>query len=132
MKQLTLLFLTALFALGACTRNDGGVSDLYGQWQLTGVERDGISDTDYKGGVYWSFQNATIEMKQTYPDHSYFQTFGNYRVADATLFLDFPDERYAPLLGLPRQAELQIVRLHGSQLILAYGDPATVYTFRKW
>lgn len=134
-KSLYIFLLFGLtMLLNACTHNDGNIGAQFGQWQLIGAERDGVSIHDWEGEIYWSFQNSTIEMKRVSPDHTAVQTFGNYRIEDETLYLDFPDEARPPLpeFHMPRQAEMQIVRLRGGEMILAYGAPATLYTFRKW
>lgn len=131
-KYIMLALLAML--LCACTRNDGDIGRFFGQWKLVGITRGGVDDTSYKGNMYWSFQNSTIEMKEVTEDHVSYQTFGNWHEADNTLFLSFPDKGYAPsyVTGLPREAELQIMQLDGGAMVLSYGDPATIYTFKKW
>lgn len=135
MKHISLALTLMLFLLcQACTRNDGNIGKQFGQWKLVTISENGTDRADYDGNIYWSFQNTTIEMKQVMPEHITYQTFGNYRIADNTLFISFPDKDFKPLptLGLPREAELQIVRLTGSDMVLTYGDPAVTFTFKKW
>ena len=122
-----------------CTTNNGDIGPIAGQWQLTAVDTDIPEykvDTD-DGKIYWWFQNTTIHMYQLSDDHFEDNRFGNYHLDDNTLFLDFPDEgSYGePLMGLPRQCELQLLRLDGKQLELMYhptDDSQVVYHFRKW
>lgn len=37
-----------------------------------------------------------------------------------------------PLVNIPRQCEMQVVRLKGKEMVLATGNPATMYYFKKW
>lgn len=123
----------------ACTHNNGDIGPIFGQWQLTAVETAGtaLPVTLPEGNIYWGFQSSTIHMSWITPDHGQDNRFGNFRLDDDTLFLDFPDEGYqfAPLLGLPDQCAMQVIRLTSKQLILMYqptDDGSVTYTFRKW
>jgi hypothetical protein len=63
--------------------------------------------------------------------------YGNYRLYDNTLFLDFPDDIYEPLsdLRLPRQCELQVIKMTGNEMVFEYQpeDENTItYTLKKW
>lgn len=130
----TLLLLCCIAALAGCTRNNGGEADFYGQWHLMSMEREGKDVAGYDGNVYWSFQSSTIDMKEVLPHNAPRSNYGNYRVIDETLYIDFscPDFMPPAILGLPRQAELQIIELSGGRMTLAYGSPATVYRFKRW
>lgn len=135
MKQLKYLCLFLLvMTLSACTHNDGDIGNIFGQWKLVAMTTDGVDNPDYKGNVFWSFQNTTIEIKEVNEPGEVYQSFGNFKEMDNTLFLDFADDKYPPrpIVGLPAQSELQIIKLTGGEMILSYGDPATIYTFRKW
>ena len=126
--SLGLIFLTLI----SCTRNNGGDSSLYGTWRLQRVVREGADDASYTGNVFWKFQNQTIEMQETGDLHTAVNRFGNYRLADETLFLSIPDSDMPPLLGLPRECELQVVRITGKEMVLSTGYPATMFYFKKW
>lgn len=126
--SLGLIFLSLI----SCTHNDGGEQKIYGTWKLKRISVAGKDDPAYTGNIFWKFQNKTIEMQQVDELHNSWQTFGNYRLADQTLFLSFPDTERPPLLELPRESEFQIVKLKGKEMVLATGDPATIYYFEKW
>lgn len=126
--SLGLIFLSLI----SCTRNDGGEAQLYGTWKLQRIVRGGQTDADYEGNIFWKFQNKTIEMQQLGDMHTAINRFGNYRLADQTLFLSFPDDDMPPLLGFDRDTELQVVRLKGDEMVLSAGYPATMYYFKKW
>ena len=121
-----------LLTLLSCTRNNGGEARLYGQWKLVRITHDGADDASYEGNIFWKFQNKTIEMQQMYANHTSLTSFGNYRLADGTLFLSFPDEAMPPLLSLPRDTEWGIVKITGSEMLLQRGEPASLYYFKKW
>lgn len=126
-----------LMAAAGCTRNDGNIGKQFGQWKLVSITRQGVDEPSYKGNVYWSFQNSTIEIKERTPQNDVWHSFGNYRIADETLFLSFPDEEFPPrqVLGLPRESELQILELTGGRMVLYYEgdtDEGTTYTLHKW
>ena len=137
-----LLPFVALVALipSGCTHNDGDIGPLFGNWRLVSVAGDTeghrVPDGYY---VDWGFQNTTIHMSMTMPGHRVDNRYGNYRLEDNTLFLDFTDseEGYGkPLLSLPAQSELQVLRLDGRHRELLYvptpESQGTTFTFRKF
>lgn len=133
-KTLTLAVFVALLA--SCSRNNGGNADLYGNWKLTAITSQGV--TDNPEATFWSFQNTTIRMYAIVAPHWTTDAFGNYSLSDDRLALDFPDidgGGGAPLLGLPRQCVMTVVRLDRSRLELRYAPASgeeTTYTFTKW
>lgn len=128
------LLFAAVLTLQGCTHNDGGPHELYGQWKLMSMEKDGINVPGYTGNIFWSFQSSTIEMKEVKFMNEVSRNFGNFRLTDQTLYLSFPYDDFIPpvILGLPREAEMEVVSLKGSEMILSYGTPATFYTFHRW
>lgn len=126
-----------LCVAAACTQNNGYIGKLFGQWYLESIEAEGMELPDYEDNIFWGFQSKILKMTMTLPEHQNINTSGNFRLEDNTLFISFPDEGQAPFLplGLPRDAELQVLRLDGSSMILLYepqaGQTAT-YRFRKW
>lgn len=131
-------FLAILFAcitsLTGCTRNNGGEEELYGQWHLMSIDCEGMDIEDYSGNIYWSFQSTTIEIKEVRAYNEVNKNYGNFHLADETLFIDFsyPDFMPPAILGLPRQAELQVLKITGGEMVLAYGSPAVIYHFKRW
>ena len=140
------LILTALMTMlltGGCTYNNGDIGPLFGNWKLHSIETD---DPQYameqmvpEGmGLFIAFQSSTVKMYLVNPEGSADNRYGNYRLEDNTLFLDFPDTDLAhghPLLGLPDVCELQLLRLDGNRLVLRREPtPQTevIYTFHKW
>lgn len=131
---LNIMLLIAVLLPAGCTHNNGDIGGLFGQWQLVSMESEGKDSPEYQGNIFWSFQNSTIEMKEMAAHHEMYRTFGNYSVDDGKLCLSFPDRDFPPnpKTGLPRECVLQIIRHTGGELILSYGEPATIYRFRKW
>lgn len=136
----------AILLLSCCTRNNGNIGKQFGQWKVTDIVTDGQPDESYQGNMFWSFQSTTVEMKYVNENHETVTTFGNYRIMDDTLFITFPDEDRQPPqgLGLKPYVEnaLQIVRLTGSEMILAFDNTdeaadngtaaTTIITLKKW
>ncbi|MBO5029269.1 MAG: lipocalin-like domain-containing protein [Muribaculaceae bacterium] len=134
------LIALVVLTLGGCTHNNGDIGPLFGNWKLVSVTGDTEGHEVPQGcSVDWNFQNSTIHMSMTLSGHRMDNRFGNYRLDDNTLFLDFPDTdtQYGePLLGLPAQCELQVLRLDGHRLQLLYvptpESQGTTFTFRKF
>ncbi len=151
MKRISKLYIICLGAVlmlaASCTHNDGNIGKQFGLWKLTelkGVDNNGHETTypDDSRDVSWAFQNTTVEMMRVDRYHNETRTYGNYRLEDNTLFLNFPDADMAPLSGmrLPAQCELAVIRLTGSEMILSYSpspapsdpsEPATYYYYFK-
>ena len=77
-----ILLFAAVLTLQGCTHNDGGPHELYGQWKLMSMEKDGINVPGYTGNIFWSFQSSTIEMKEVKiheRSKSQFRKFQTYR-----------------------------------------------------
>lgn len=125
--------LLSVFALAGCTRNNGNIGKQFGQWKLVSITTEGVDMPGYHGNIFWSFQGSTIETKAVADNNAVYQSFGNYHIVDNTLFLSFPDKDFAPRPStIPREAEMQIIKLTGGTMVLSYGEPATIYTFHKW
>ncbi len=140
--QLIFLSVFALicdFILAGCTHNNGDIGSLFGTWKLKEIRIDNEKDTGYDGSVFWAFQSSTIRMTKIRPYHDRDEVYGSWRLEDNTLFLDFPDEQYAPIPDtmLPRQSELQLLRMSHSSMTLMYTENNAegrqiIYEFQKW
>ncbi len=140
--RLTALLLMAAMALAlaGCTHNNGDIGPIFGQWQLRSItpDTDGAQPPALPedAEMYWAFQSSTVRVDLCLPRHEVRSSYGNYRLTDETLFLDFPDESYPQLIpGAGRQSQWQLLRLSGSELTLRLTDAdgqASVWTFRKW
>ena len=111
------LICLVLCTLAACTQNNGHIGKIFGRWYLESIEAQGMAAPDYGGDIFWAFQSSVIRMTQIEPEHTAHNMSGNFRLEDNTLFISFPDEGQAPFTlstGLPRQAELQVLKLDGS------------------
>lgn len=138
-QGISLMALLLLPVIAGCTHNNGDIGPLYGNWKLETVDtelakyRPAAEDWP----VFWGFQSSTIRMAHVGTDNSMDQRFGNYRLYDNTLFLEFTGNsaEFHPLLSLPDECELQVLELSGKRLVVRYipgeGEDV-VYTFRKW
>lgn len=132
-----MILLCCLFS--ACTHNNGDIGKLFGTWHLVSVDGNVSGYTPDEGDeVYWAFQNTTIKMWAVDAQHTSDNRFGNWRIEQDVLYLDFPDNdnHGVPLLGLPRQCELEVLHLSSKQMQVSYVSENTsetvVFTFRKW
>jgi hypothetical protein len=126
----------ALFGLTECTTNNGDIGPIRGKWKVVNIVCQDTESEDYQGNIFWNFQSTTICMQEVVGNEVY-EVYGNFRVDDNTLFLDFPDEKYEPYadLGLPRQCELQILQLKGSEMTCVYhstDSSSITYSLKKW
>jgi hypothetical protein len=145
---LTLTLMLQLLLSWGCTTNNGDIGPLYGQWKLTDISVDGVSDANYAGDIFWLFQSHVISMRRTDADHTQHACYGSWtRPTDDLLELDFThtddgspdiDYRYTPFTDtlLPRAiARLTIVTLNSSRFVAAYDTTDgrhIVYTLEKW
>lgn len=137
-KILSMLCCAVMFLLTAgCTSNNGNIGEIFGQWKLERIDTQGMT-TDPTPGLTmtWAFQNTTVRVLQMTDAHQYRESYGNFRIADETLFLDFADEDYPMLIpDIPRQSEWQILHLDKSKLTVRYQDPdesSMIWYFKKW
>ena len=122
----------------ACTHNGGPSGPLYGRWILKNIEAEGMEAPAQTGQIYWSFQHGVIEMQRDNGNFSVSTRYGNFRLDDNTLFLDFPEEHEEPVFpetGLALENRLQVLKLTGKEMVLLYQprqDASLTYYFRKW
>lgn len=125
----------------SCTHNNGNIGPLFGKWKLESVEGGTDQNRPLAGHtMFWSFQAAVINITSVNETgHWSDDRYGMFREDDNTLFLTFPDTTLnegEPPLGLPRECEMQILRIDGKRLTLCWhatpDDAGVVYNFRKW
>lgn len=137
-KLLSMLCCAVMLLLTAgCTSNNGDIGEIFGQWKLERIDTQGMA-TDPTPGLTmtWAFQNTTVRVLQMTDAHQSRESYGNFRIADETLFLDFADEDYPMLIpDIPRQSEWQILHLDKSKLTVRYQYPdesSMIWYFKKW
>lgn len=126
-----------LWILPSCTHNNGDIGPVFGNWKLVRTQMSGETEMKIDHPMFWSFQNTTFRCiyKDSEPEGS--TTYGNFRIDDNTLFLDFPDENYPPpaALHLPSHSEWQILKLTHGELTVRYDrtpDSSAILYFKKW
>ena len=101
---LTALLLSVLSA--SCTHNNGDIGKIFGKWKLTYIEATDTEKPETVGTMFWSFQSSTVFVQINDGSHDEIGSYGNFRLADETLFLDFADTDYPNLIpGTERQSE---------------------------
>lgn len=130
-----LIFMVFLILTGC--QNNGHIGKIYGQWKVTHIECENTSlQEEYTGFMYWSFQNSTTCLTIT-DDYTIWQVYGNWRMEDGTLFMEFPDEEFAPpsYTGLTRENELQVLKFTSKEMIVCLHptlDSSITYYLKKW
>lgn len=133
----TFVVLCIITMLSSCTHNNGDIGPVFGTWKLIAADCEGMDNPAEGKDMFWSFQNETIRIDlQSGPHDDLHSSYGNFRLADDTLFLSFPDkENPMPLPEFPADSEWQLLRLTRSELIVAYAfseQQKVTFTFRKW
>lgn len=141
MKATKLCILAVIAALTAflcasCTHNNGDIGKVFGLWKLTSIEAVDTEKPQYEGTMFWAFQSSTVMVTLVTESHNETVSYGNFRIADETLFLDFADENRPVLIpGTGRQSQWQLLRLDRKRMTLrleADNEGYTVWNFRKW
>lgn len=139
---LVIAFVSAI--LCGCTRNNGDIGWLFGEWRLDRMTADGAEVDLYPGGedeaiLYtWSFQSDIIRINTMLPNHRRDEVFGSWEEKDDILELNF-SYRYDDGLFMPPPA-LHLVRggitpLHidsrgGKKAVFSYtADDGVSYTY---
>lgn len=141
------LFAVALFALSACTHNNGDIGEYFGEWKLESITVDSEPDANYKGDIFWAFQASVFNMQQVSEDYSYSQSWGTWEEDGNILRLNFThsdnlhpqgSSYYSPLpdTRLPKGiTDLEIYKMTGSRMELGFVDSEgqTIrYKLKKW
>lgn len=133
---LKILLLMIPMFLTQC-QNNGDIGDLYGKWKLHDISVQNTSlPTEYNGSIFWTFQNSTVNI-QNVQSMETADCYGNWRMEDGTLFLDFPFDLQSPpaVLRLPRKSAMQVMKISKNELTLTYHptlDSSITYYLRKW
>lgn len=142
-----LLLLIALVATTGCTRNNGDIGPLFGNWCLDSMKADGEEVELYDDTTLlyvWGFQSSLVRIQTILPLNDYRFTMGTWTHEGNTLTLDFDhtdidgDYNYTPPAPLHLEGHgitpLHITTLTGSVLKAEYTAPSGVkyeYTLHK-
>jgi len=103
------IYIFLIFAIGllssGCTRNNGDIGDLFGNWRLDSVTADDIELELYDGEIKvytWAFQSGIIRIQRIYSNMDHLDYLGTWQRDDDELLLDFThhadygDENFTP------------------------------------
>lgn len=128
-----------LLSISSCTRNNGDIGPLYGQWKLISIDTQGLELPEYHGDVFWSFQDSAFQLLMRTEAHEFDRYYGNWSLIDdgSRLVLTFPDPRWpAPQsIGLSATTVLRVITLTSRDAVFEYSDTdgkSITYTLRKW
>ena len=102
---LTALLLSVLSA--SRTHNNGDIGKIFGKWKLTYIEATDTEKPETGGTHVRSFQSSTVFVQINDGSHDEIGSYGNFRLADETLFprlrrhgLSEPDSRHRTAVGM--------------------------------
>lgn len=141
--QNTFIVLAVVFLAAGCTRNNGDIGDLFGDWRLETLTADGEELQLYDGDtkVYtWAFQSGIIRIQEIRAYMDYSDYLGTWSREDDELILDFThqadygDDNFTPPAALHLVAHgvtrLEIIRLDSRKLQVGYqGEDGVKYMY---
>lgn len=137
------IVLAIVFLAAGCTRNNGDIGDLFGDWRLETLTADGEELQLYDGDtkVYtWAFQSGIIRIQEIRAYMDYSDYLGTWSREDDELILDFThqadygDDNFTPPETLHLVAHgvtrLEIIRLDSRKLQVGYqGEDGVKYMY---
>ena len=137
------IILAAAFLTAGCTRNNGDIGDLFGDWRLVALTADGEELELYEGDARlytWAFQSSIIRIQEIRAYMDYSDYLGTWKRVDDELILDFThhadygDDNFTPPEVLHLVAHgitrLEIIRLDSGKLQAGYkGDNGVEYMY---
>ena len=140
MKQISLLLLTALLAVAACTHNNGDIGNWFGTWNIEEVAADGVAvnlDPANVGAHYFlQFQTSVVCLRHDDTRHNGGASYGTWQENDDQFTLDFPDEKARDVFlpGLDKHNTFTITSRSGNTVVMETVDAGGVhyrYTLKK-
>ncbi len=130
-------FISILLFASSCTHNNGDIGDLFGSWKLNYILVDGNPSENYKGNIFFAFQNDITSMKMVSPNHIRSDQFGTWKRTGDKLILTYDDSAYTPFpeTYMKKGAnDCTILHLSSSKMTLQMATQEAIYTysFTKW
>jgi hypothetical protein len=137
------LLVLLLATIASCTRNNGDIGTLFGQWKVTSITCDDTPVAGYSGNIFFSFQSQVFKMNRVFDDIAAedprfaswdYATSGN---TTNDIIINFSDnyDPY-PVTGMAHgENRVTIVASSASSMTLAFTAPSGAtyrYTLRKW
>lgn len=147
LRDLLLTVCLGAICLSGCTRNDGDIGDLFGEWRLESITADGEplqlydNDPDAPQLYTWAFQSNVIRINTLYVHSLVYDCYGTWARTDNSLILTFTytdDDntayRYTPPeifhFSSDGVTDLAIDRLSGKKMELSRVDSdGTLYRY---
>ncbi|MGN0228611.1 MAG: lipocalin-like domain-containing protein [Muribaculaceae bacterium] len=113
MKTLTIKIFMTIVLVGmaaSCTTNNGDIGPLWGRWKVETMECNGEQIADYKGNIFFSFQNSVFMVLRVNENIGQSGQYGVWSdEGDGMLVISFPDERYKPFEELHFSQERNVL-----------------------
>lgn len=90
--SISILCISLMIFFSACTRNNGDIGPLFGNWRVETLSADGEDMPLYEGDVLlytWSFQSHIIVINSILPHDDADAVRGTWSITDKELLLDF-------------------------------------------
>ena len=127
MKRYYSLFFLILFC--SCTQNNGNIGPIFGQWQLTQIDKE--DETSEIKAIFYSFQNNIIQTLKVSSTPDYEQAFGLFTINKDSLFIEMNQGALHVNYELPtNKCSFGIRKLDKRYLILTQKNK--IWHFRKY
>lgn len=128
-----------LIILSGCTRNNGDIGKLFGQWKVTSITADGEDVYDCDGVLYFAFQSSVYCQKlvneETHWDDC---VYAKWKYDGNGIIIDFSDSDYTPFPAtgmLKGPNPIEIVNQKDNDMVMSHVNTSGVkfvYTLKKW
>lgn len=125
--------------LSGCTRNNGDIGELFGQWKVTSITADGKDVYDCNGVMYFKFQSSVycqkIVNEVTHWDDC---VYAKWKYEGNGILIDFTGTGYKPFScsGMGEgQNYIEIESQSDDSMTMSYislEEVKYIYTLKKW
>lgn len=136
--QTVLIAITAVL-FSSCTRNNGDIGELFGQWKVVSITVNGENTPDYNGVMYFAFQSSVYCQKIVNEEAHWDDcVFAKWHYVESGIIIDFADTNYAPFppSGMKQGENMVVIEKNdGKNMVMSYLSPDDVkyvYTLKKW
>ena len=110
--QTVLIAITAVL-FSSCTRNNGDIGELFGQWKVVSITANGENIPDYDGVMYFAFQSSVYCQKIVNEEAHWDDcVYAKWHYVESGIIIDFADpsgrgKKFCPKMS-PENAFLRV------------------------
>ena len=139
-KILYTFFVTVIAIVSSgCTRNNGDIGELFGQWKVVSITADGENVYGCDGVMYFAFQSSVYCQKiVNEEEHWDDYVFAKWNYERSGVLIDFGDPDYSPFActGMSKgQNYVEIISSDDGGMVMSYITLDGVeyrYILKKW